>query len=332
MVAFLLAALVLLLIAYAWLLPPLWKQSRSTALAVVFILPLALGLLYTLVGNRDALDPAKRDAAPTMDQAVDALATRMRAEPDSLDGWVLLGQSRKQQQRYSEAHEAFKQARRLAPRDPDLMVELAEVIALEDSTHRVQAEALTLLQQALQVDPRNQRALWFVGIAQYQQQRYAEAAATWQPLLQLAPPQTLPALRKQIDQARALAGLAPLPPAVAAGPALLSVRIDISAALKARLAPTDVLFVLARRPGGPPMPLAVKRVPAQDFPITITLADADGPMPTMRLSQQKTVEVLARVSKSGDALPQSGDFEAHAQSADVGGKNSVDLVIDQIVP
>ena len=78
------------------------------------------------------------------------------------------------------------------------------------------------------------------------------------------------------------------------------------------------------------MPLAVKRVSAQNFPITVTLADADGPMPTMRLSQQKTVEVLARVSKSGDALPQPGDFEANAKSADVGAKTEVEIVIDQI--
>ena len=329
MFAFVLAMIALLLVAYAWLLPPLWKQARGTALAVMLILPLALGVLYALVGNRDALDPAKRDAAPTLDQAVDALAIRMRAQPDSLEGWVLLGRSRKQQQRYHDARAAFAQALKLAPRDPDLMVELAEVITLEDSAHRMQGEALGLLQQALQIDPRNQRALWFIGIAQYQQQRYADAAATWQPLLQLAPPQTQPVLRKQINQARTLAGLPPLPD-IAAGLALLSVHIDISPALKAKLAPTDVLFVLARQPGGPPMPLVVKRMPAQDFPLSVTLDDADGPMPTMRLSRQKTVEVLARISKSGDALPQPGDFEAHAKTADVGAKTQTEIVIDQV--
>ena len=329
MFALAIAAIALLLIAYAWLLPPLWKQARGTALVIVLALPLALGLLYARIGNRDALDPAKRETAPTLDQTVDALAMHMRSQPDNLEGWVLLGRSRKEQERYGDAHAAFAQALKLAPHDPDLMVELAEVMALEDTAHRVQGHALELLQQALNIDPRNQRALWFLGISQYQQQRYADAAATWQPLLQLVAPQTQPALRKQINQARALAGLAPLPD-IAAGPALLSVRVDIAAALKAKLSPTDVLFVLARQPGGPPMPLAVKRMPAKDFPITVTLADADGPMPTMRLSQQKTVDVLARVSKSGDALPQPGDFEAHAKSTDVGAKSQTDIVIDQI--
>ena len=329
MLAFVCAGIVLILIAYALLLPPLWKSARGTALAIVLILPLALGAWYGLVGNRNALDPAKRNFVPSLEQSVDALALRMRADPGNLEGWILLGQSRKQQERYGDADQAFSQALKLAPRDPDLMVDLAEVMALEDSAHRVQGRPLQLLQQALGIDPRNQRALWFVGISQYQQQHYADAAATWQPLLQLAPPETRPALRKQIEQARALAGLAPLPED-AAGPALLRVRVDISPALQAKLAPADVLFVLARRPGGPPMPIAVKRLPAQHFPLTVSLADSDGPMPTSRLSQQKTVEVLARVSKSGDALPQPGDFEAQAKSVDVGTGASVSVVIDQV--
>ena len=126
-----------------------------------------------------------------------------------------------------------------------------------------------------------------------------------------------------------MAGLTPLPEADT-GPALLSVRVDILPALKAKLASTDVLFVLARQAGGSPMPLAVKRMPVQDFPLTVTLDDADGPMPTLRLSQQKSVEVLARVSKSGDALPQPGDFEAHAKSADVSAKIQTEIMIDQI--
>lgn len=330
MLALVCAGIALLLIAYALLLPPLWKQARSTALAILLGLPLAAGLLYALVGNRDALHPAAHDSATSMDQAVDALALRMNAQPDNLDGWVLLGRSRKQQKRYGDAHQAFANALKLAPRDPDLMVDLAEVMSLQDSANRVQGKALGLLQQALRIDPRNQRALWFVGISQYQQQHYADAAATWQPLLQLAPADARPALRRQINDARTLAGLAPLPEA-AAGPALLTVRVDISPALKAKLAPTDVLFVLARQPGGPPMPLAVKRMPAQEFPLSVTLADADGPMPTLRLSQQKTVEVLARVSKSGEAVPQPGDFDAAPQSAEVGATGTIRISINHVV-
>ena len=85
-------------------------------------------------------------------------------------------------------------------------------------------------------------------------------------------------------------------------------------------------------PNGPPMPLAVKRVPAKGFPITIMLSDADGPMPTMHLSQQKAVDLLARVSHSGDALPQPGDFEAAPLTATVGAKGVLSVTIDRIHP
>jgi len=339
------AVFVMLAIAGALVLPPLWRGSRRSACAVALLLPIAAVLLYAQVGTPLALDPMHRNAPATLDQAVDALALRMRMQPDSLEGWVLLGRSRKAQQRYAEALDAYTHAMQLAPNDPGLLVEMAETITLDDPKHLIKGDALTLLQQAQRIDPRNQRALWFLGIAAYQQQRYADAVATWEPLLMLAPESTRPALRKQIDQARSLAGMPPLPAVdssnttgatsagvTATGPALLSVRVEIAPILRAKLAATDVLFVFARMPNGPPMPLAVKRVPAKDFPISIALTDADGPMPTMRLSQQASVDVQARVSHSGDALPQSGDFEAAPLTATVGAKGTLTLTIDHTHP
>ncbi len=331
---FLIATFLLVAIAGAALLPVLWRGARRTAFAVALFMPLAAVVLYALVGNLSSLDPARLAAEPTLDQTVDALAQSMRMHPEVLEGWVLLGRSRKAQQRYPEARDAYARALRLAPNDPNLMVEAAETMTLDDPAHRIQGPALALLQQAQRIDPRNQRALWFLGIAAFQQHHYAEAAVTWQPLLTLAPESTRPALRKQIDQARTLAGIPALPPETAtiAGPPLLTARVDIAPALRAKLVPTDVLFVYARMPNGPPMPLAVKRMQAKDFPVTVALADADGPMPTMRLSQQTNVDVLARISHSGDAIPQSGDFEAATLSAKVGAKDLLTLTIDRIHP
>lgn len=330
---FLAVVFAMIAIAAAFVLLPLWQGARRTAIAVALMLPVAALLLYAHVGTPLALDAAHRDAPATLDQEIDALALRMRLHPDNLEGWVLLGRSRKEQQRYAEALDAFARALKLAPDEPELLVDAAETMTLEDPSHRIGEQSLALLERARKIDPRNQRALWFLGIAAYQGGRFADAASTWEPLLTLALPETRPALRKQIDEARAHAGLPPLPAdSTSAGPALLSIRVDIAPALRAKLAPTDVLFVFARMPGGPPMPLAVKRVPAKDFPVSIALADADGPMPTLRLSQQKTVDVQARVSHAGDALPQSGDFESAATHATVGAKEPVALTIEQIHP
>ena len=98
---FIIAVFVMLGIAgSALLLPPLWRGTRRTAYAVALMLPLVAVLLYAQVGNPLALDQKHRDAPATLDQAIDALALRMRMQPDSLEGWVLLGRSRKEQQRY----------------------------------------------------------------------------------------------------------------------------------------------------------------------------------------------------------------------------------------
>ncbi|HTA65024.1 MAG TPA: tetratricopeptide repeat protein [Xanthomonadaceae bacterium] len=331
---FVAAVFAMLAVAAAFLLPTLWQGARRSAYAVALLLPVAAVLLYVQIGTPAALDLKRRYAPATFGQEVDALELRMRAHPGDVDGWVLLGHSRKEQQRYAEAREAYSQALKLAPNQPDLMVEIAETMTLDDPTHRIGEPALKLLHTAQRIDPRNQRALWFLGIAAYQRGDYPVADATWESLLPLVQSDTAAALRKQIDDARTRAGLPPLaePAAAASGPALLTVKVDIAPSLRAKLAPGDVIFVYARAQGGPPMPLAVKRVPAKDFPLTVTLGDADGPMPTMRLSQQTTVDVLARVSHSGDAIPQSGDFEAKPQPARVGTNSPIALTIDSIHP
>ncbi|MBS0212914.1 MAG: tetratricopeptide repeat protein [Proteobacteria bacterium] len=333
-IGFVIAVFVMLASAAAIVLPPLWRGSRGTAVAVALLLPLACLPLYGMLGNRSALDPAQLVSQPDPEQQIDALATYLHAHPDQLDGWVLLARARKDQRRFGEADAAYAQALRLAPKEPGLLVERAETLASADPQHRIGDAAVKLLQTAQSIDPRNQRALWFLGIAAYQRGDYAGAATTWQPLLQLAPADTRASLLQQIDGARAKAGLPPLPAEAAPSPAptLLTLRVDISPALRAKLAPDDVLFVFARAPSGPPMPLAVKRIPAKDFPLTVALSDDDGPMPTLRLSQQATVNVVARVSHGGQALPQSGDFESTPLSASVGGKQVIAIAIDRVHP
>src|SRR5690606_7726593 len=104
----------------------------------------------------------------------------------------------------------------------------------------------------------------------------------------------------------------PGPTAPASAPAAgdaprLTVSVDIAPELKARVAPSDVLFVFARAAEGPRMPLAIQRLPAGSLPVTVTLDDSTSMMPALKLSTMPQVVVGARISKSGQATPQSGD-------------------------
>jgi cytochrome c-type biogenesis protein CcmH len=177
----------------------------------------------------------------------------------------------------------------------------------------------------------HQRARWFLGIAQRQARQPAEAAKTWEPLLGVVDAATAESLLAQINAARAEAGLAALPaPATAKPSPLLRVTVDLAPELKARLAANDTLFVIARQPDGPPMPVAVKRVAATGFPVTVELGDGDSPMPTLKLSQVPAVEILARVSRQGVANRATGNLESAPLPAQPKAGAAYTLRIDRI--
>ena len=112
----------------------------------------------------------------------------------------------------------------------------------------------------------------------------------------------------------------------------LSVQVQLDPKFTAQLDPSATLFVFARAASGPPMPLAIQRLKASQLPLTVTLDDSMGMMPTMKLSMFPQVVVGARISKSGNALPGSGDLQTLSAPIDVHRSEPIELTIDQQVP
>lgn len=331
MSALLLSSLGLLVVVLAIVLRPLWKGARTTALAVALALGLGTAGLYGLLGTPDALDPAQVRTPTTLDEAIVQLERRLADEPGSVEGWVLLGRSRAAQERWPEAAQAFARAQALLPDEPDLMVELADARLRAAGQGGYPADAVALLERAVQIRPTHQRGLFYLGAHQLQSGNPAEAAALWERLLPLVEASTAAALRPQIDQARELAGLEPLAPApeAAAGPTL-RITVQLDPAVAAQVAEGDTLYVFARTLEGG-LPVAVKRLPAGGFPLEVTLSDADGLMPAQKLSDQARVRVLARISKSGDAGAAPGDLEAEAVELAVEDAATATLVVAKVV-
>jgi cytochrome c-type biogenesis protein CcmH len=324
----------------ACVLRPLWRApgAKVAAAGLVGGLALATFLLYRLVGTPAALDPAARAAPATLDAAIAQLEARLQADPSQPEGWRLLGQAQSGAGQPRKAAEAFAQAAKLAPDDPDVLVEAAESRALADPRHRFDAQGIAWLDRALQVQPMHQRARWFRGIAQRQAGDAAGAAATWEPLLAQVDANAAPALREQVNAARADAGMPPLAAdasrgatAAAAGMHAIRVRVSLDAdlAARARLDGNATVFVIARAPGGPPMPIAAERHALSELPLDTVLDDGDGPMPTAKLSGVDEVELVARISRSGDAAAQAGDLESRPVRVRLPADAPVQLVIGQ---
>src|SRR5690606_33277496 len=191
--------------------------------------------------------------------------------------------------------------------------------------------ALEMLRKALVLDPGNQRAQWFIGVVQRQRGDDAAAVATWEALLPQLDADTAAALRTQIDEARAAAGMAPMPAATvdaaSAGGVRVRVSLDPDFAARVRLRGDAVVFVIARAAGGPPMPVAVERHALQDLPLDIVLDDDDSPMPTAKLSSLTQIELVARISATGSANRAEGDIESAAATVKLPVDVPVELVI-----
>ncbi|MFC0679219.1 tetratricopeptide repeat protein [Lysobacter korlensis] len=331
MPAFYAIAAVMVLLTLFAVTRPLWRPRAVVGVGVTATLALGTALLYFAVGTPAALDPAQRKAPETLADAIAQLEAELERNPERAEGWHVLARAYASEGRTQEALRAFAQAIRLAP-DADVLAEAAETRARGAADRRFDAEAVAMLRRALELQPAHQRARWFLGIAQRQAGQPAEAARTWEPLLASVDPQTAASLRPQIDAARVDAGLEPLPesPAEPADPGL-DIRVSLSPEFAERVPAGAAVFVIARA-AGTVMPVAVERLPATAFPITLRLDDSDSPMPAARLSQLDKVEVLARVSASGNASAQPGDFASSPIVVEIGKADPIDLSVDRVVP
>jgi cytochrome c-type biogenesis protein CcmH len=114
------------------------------------------------------------------------------------------------------------------------------------------------------------------------------------------------------------------------GSGVIAGRITLDPALADKVAPTDVLFIIVRRPQGPPRPIAVKRVDHPQFPVSFEITNKDVMVQGSELKGMVTV--LARLDKDGKAGPaQEGDLEGEFDKNPtlVGGTN-IDIVINKV--
>jgi cytochrome c-type biogenesis protein CcmH len=314
------------------------------ALALAALVPMAAVLIYIQVGAPGALDRAAATAAAPhggqeftpeqVDEMLVQLAERLEREPDNVEGWVLLGRSYSALGRFPEAAAALRRAVELHGNDPNLLADYADVLAMSTGQN-LEGEPLQAIEKALAIDPDHKKALALAGTAAYERGDFAGAVERWERLLKTVPPDSEGArsIQASIDEARTRAGLpaAPPPPSGQSDGARVAGVVMLAPDLAAKAAPDDTLFVYARAVQGPPMPLAIQRLKVSDLPAKFALDDSMSMAPGLAISRFPQVVVQARVSKSGDAAPRSGDLEGSVGPVKVGGAD-LELVIDKVRP
>ncbi|MBL8488067.1 MAG: c-type cytochrome biogenesis protein CcmI [Rhodocyclaceae bacterium] len=297
--------------------------------AVALAVPGIAAALYLHLGTPAAMAPQDAGgshalSAQQIQSMVLKLAERLQDNPQDGEGWLMLARSYAVLGRYAESAAAYGRAMSILPPDAVHLADYADTLAMAQG-RRLAGDPERVIQRALAADPRNVKALALSGTAAFERRDYARAIGEWEKILALVPADSKVAagIANSIADARSRLGPAGDGaggiPAQAAGPApAVTVRVALDPALEGQVRPDDTLFVFARAAEGPRMPVAMVRRKASELPLRLALDDSMGVGPGPRLSAAGTVVVGARVSRSGDALPKSGDLEGYAQPMRVG--------------
>lgn len=313
----------------------------------VFVFVMAGGG-YAMLGTPDALvlgpqSSAKADASseaePPMSAAsqaeatakinamIDKLIAHLKTQPDDADGWQMLARTYAAMGKTADANQAFTTAEKLRPNDATLLSDHAVAVAMANN-RKLEGESTQLIERALKADPKHPKALALAGTAAFERKDYKGAVRYWEDLAKVEPADTPFAeqIRASIAEARQMAGMPAAaevsasgkPVAQTAGQAQITGTVTLAENLKGRVSPDDTVFVFARPVEGSRMPLAIIRKQVKDLPFQFMLDDSMAMSPAAKLSGSANVAVGARISKSGNAMPQSGDLQGLVPSVPVG--------------
>lgn len=326
-------------------------QGRATGLTApaitLLLLPIVAVFLYLYLGSSEQvtadLVQDQTTGQHSVDDMVVRLKERLQREPEDAQGWMLLGRSYMMMKYHEEAAQAFENASKHVSGDSQLLADYAEALILA-SNNNFNEQADQLVNQALELQPDNAKALWIAGISAASRGDQGSAAQLWRKLLPLLPPGSEEATTLQNYIAEAAGGgslelipggsteetsTAPQNSQISA--AQISVSVELSPELAANVSPDDTLFIFARAAQGPKMPLAIVRGTAADLPRQVVLDDAMAMMPQMKLSLFEQVVVEARISKSGNAIAQEGDLQGVSAALKVDSTAPVIITINQVV-
>jgi cytochrome c-type biogenesis protein CcmH len=201
-------------------------SGRATVYAIALGIPLIAVALYLQLGNRAALSgvsaavrpPSQapfaggaQPSGPMTEQAIAAnvakLAKRLEQNPGDVQGWIMLGRSYSNLEKYSEASNALGKAVALKPDDADLLSDYAFAMGMANG-QRLAGQPVELINKALKLDPENPKALELAGSAAFEAKDYSRAISYWQKLLQKTPAnsEVAQALTQRINEAKSLAG------------------------------------------------------------------------------------------------------------------------------
>jgi len=257
---------------------------------------------------------------------------RLLDDPNNSDDWLMLANSYVVLKRYPEAIRALENLYRLKGDDPSLLFRYADVLAMANSGIFA-GKPSELIKKALQLDPQNTMGLWLAGLVAYEEGEVKKAINYWEnvlPKLEIGSEEEKN-IRKYIEFAKENNNIS-----IQNNGSITQEKIEYSLKLSIELSPNftninknKAVFIYAKPINSPNnMPIIVLRKTVADLPLLVEMNDSMSMLPSNKLSDYKSVQVLARISNSGNAKSEKGDLIGIVESMSTTSKNITKLIIN----
>jgi len=333
-------------------------KIERNAFVIIAAVPLLSFALYWLWGSPDSINingqppqnistaqqEAQRAKLGSVEDMAALLEEKLIKAPNNPKGWYTLGRTYISLKNFDKAVEALRKVNELVRNDVTVMLTLADAMTMARKGD-LQGEPFDLVKKALSLEPNSPTGLWLAGLAYEQNKEYKTAITYWKRLLPLVSnePRSIHQIKSLIIAAENKLGIKPsvslapvinpaTPEADNKQTASIRVNVSLSNKLKSKANENDVVLIYARAAQGPRMPLAIVRKQVKDLPLSITLDDSMAMQPAMKLSNFSSIEILARVTRTGQAMPQSGDLVGQVGPIDINQTKPVDVLINKTHP
>ena len=329
------------------------RRAIPTAAFIGLIFPFAAAGLYLMFGTPEVLKadythaPSPKtiseEKLPPVAVLIEQLEKKVTQNPDDLRGLLLLTNAYMSLRRYADAVPLFERWLALDANNADLLARYADALAMANNGD-LTGKPTALLQRALQINPNQLQALWLAAMAADEQHDLSAALVHLTHLQGLVVDnkeahQEVTAMIASARSRTATSGITLSPKSStdtalnpSEPPARLSILVELDPAVEQKVNTTDTLFVYARPISGSKMPIAITRRRAVEFPLRVILDDSLAIMPSQKLSDVEQVEIVARISRTGNAMPTRGDVIGVTRPVTVNTVDTVTVTLSDVIP
>ena len=279
-----------------WLLPIL-----------IIVMSLASIFIYRSLGSavdQQITESLAEQQSQWTPELIATIGERAKQRPNNVYYWTILAEEAMGRGDMVAAEGYFAEAIRVQPNESYLLGQYAQALFFVEE-NRFSATVIAAVDRAFAVDSSNQTVLGLKGIQAFQEADYRRAITYWQGAARGLNPasDSWLALQNGIQQAQQLAGEAPSE----SDDFRLMINLSIDPSIQ--YSPDQLVFVAIIEADGPPMPVAARKLAASQLPLALELSDRDVLMAGRSLADVGKIKVVARLSSSGSATPQEGDWQ-----------------------